>query len=85
MVNEAVSNALRHAKASYVKITARPKDSTFQITVADDGQGFDLGKTQGREGLGLHNLQRRAHLHGGHLHIDTSPGRGTRISINIPL
>jgi signal transduction histidine kinase len=85
MANEAISNALRHANASYVKITAGPKDASFHITVADDGQGFDLSNTHGREGLGLHNLQRRAHLHGGHVHIDTSPGRGTRISITIPL
>jgi signal transduction histidine kinase len=85
MANEAISNALRHANASFVKITAGPKDDSFQITIADDGQGFNLGKTQEDSGLGLHNLQQRAHLHGGHVHIDTSPGRGTRVSITIPL
>ncbi len=85
MANEAISNALRHANASYVKITAGPKDDSFQIMVADDGQGFDLGKSHQHNGLGLHNLQQRARLHGGHVHIHTSPGHGTRISITIPL
>jgi signal transduction histidine kinase len=85
MANEAISNALRHANASFVKIVAGPKDGSFQITVIDDGQGFDLATTTRREGLGLHNLQQRAYLHGGHVHIDTSPGRGTKISITIPM
>jgi len=85
MANEAISNALRHANASFVKIIAGPKDGSFQISVVDDGQGFDLGTSARREGLGLHNLQQRANLHGGHVHIDTSPGRGTRVSITIPM
>jgi len=84
MANEAISNALRHANARHVQISARQTEDSFQITVGDDGQGFDLRTTNADTGLGLRNMQQRAYLHGGHVHIDTSPGRGTRVTISVP-
>ena len=84
MVHEAISNTLRHARASYVKVSTYQDESSFQILIADDGQGFDLNDASRRAGLGLRNIQQRALLNGGQVHIDSAPGQGTRLTIIIP-
>ena len=85
IVNEAVSNAARHASASHIKIRAYQVDSEFKISVIDDGQGFDLNTAAEQGGLGLHNIRQRTQLYGGHLHVKTAPGQGTHLTISIPL
>jgi len=85
MANEALSNALRHANATHVNISAQQDENVFQITVADDGQGFDLSNAGQHSGLGLQNLGQRALRHGGQVNIDTGPGRGTRVTIIVPI
>jgi signal transduction histidine kinase len=84
MAQEAISNTLRHANASHINISTSQDESAFQVVIADDGQGFDLGDTSKRAGLGLRNIQQRALLSGGQVHIDTAPGRGTRLTITVP-
>jgi signal transduction histidine kinase len=84
MANEAISNVLRHADATQVKISASQDAAAFRIVVVDNGLGFDLENSAKRTGLGLHNMQQRAFLHGGQVHIDTAPGSGTRLTITIP-
>ncbi len=85
MAQEAISNTLRHAHASYVKISSYVDETSFQVLIADNGQGFDLNDTGKRAGLGLRNIQQRALLNGGQVHIDSAPGQGTRLTIIIPL
>ncbi|HEX2908638.1 MAG TPA: ATP-binding protein, partial [Phototrophicaceae bacterium] len=85
MANEAVSNAVRHANAAKITISTQQKDDQFEIIIADDGNGFDLESLADHSGLGLRNLQQRAALHGGHVDINTAPGRGTRVTIKIPV
>ncbi|NWG17588.1 MAG: GAF domain-containing sensor histidine kinase [Chloroflexi bacterium] len=85
MANEALSNAVRHANARTISISTRQKDNLFEIVIADDGQGFDPEGLANHNGLGLRNLQQRAALHGGRVHIETAPGAGTRLTISIPL
>jgi signal transduction histidine kinase len=84
IVNEAVSNVLRHADAKHVQITARETEHLFEAMIADDGNGFDLDKSHHTNGLGLKNIQQRAMLYGGRVTIETSPGSGTRIIVTIP-
>jgi PAS domain S-box-containing protein len=84
MANEAISNAVRHAKSSHITITGQQVDDTLQITVADDGRGFDPDTATQGDGLGLRNLRQRAKLYGGRVHIDAEPGRGTSVTISIP-
>lgn len=85
MVNEAVSNAVRHAQASSITITTQQANDQFVIIVADDGRGFDPEQLPNQAGLGLRNIQQRAALHGGQVLIDSAPGKGTRLTINIPV
>jgi signal transduction histidine kinase len=85
IANEAISNAVRHAKARNIKIATQQKHDLFQIVIIDDGQGFDLNDISQREGLGLNNIQQRARLYGGQVTIETAPGKGTRLTIAIPV
>jgi signal transduction histidine kinase len=84
MANEAISNVMRHAQANRLRVSARLDNDAFQLRIADDGQGFNPNMT-GDHGLGLRNIQQRAQLHGGHIHIDSTPGRGTTITLTIPV
>ncbi|HEC22174.1 MAG TPA: GAF domain-containing protein [Chloroflexi bacterium] len=89
-VTEAVHNARKHASAEQIKIHVGVREDTFLVEVSDNGVGFDVEKAfaeaHQREGhLGLLNLQERAALLEGTLHVDSSPGQGTRISLLIPL
>lgn len=85
IANEAISNAVRHADATQLTITAAQTSRNFQITIADNGQGFDLESALHQEGLGLQNIQRRTQIHGGSIEIQTAPGAGTSLTITIPI
>jgi signal transduction histidine kinase len=82
VVQEALQNAARHASASQVQIMVRQDGRRLLIVVQDDGKGFDPASTKG---LGLLGMQERvAHLNGA-LRIESEPGRGTVLQIEIPL
>jgi two-component system sensor histidine kinase NreB len=85
IANEAISNAVRHSEATCVTITTQQDASGFQISIVDDGIGFELGAARDQDGLGLHNMEQRARLYGGQVNIDSLPGQGTTLTITIPL
>ncbi|MCU0514477.1 MAG: GAF domain-containing sensor histidine kinase [Anaerolineae bacterium] len=86
IVNEAISNAIRHADATRIRVRVQQDKYFFSVLVNDDGQGFDTSILKnGSGGLGLHNMKRRARLYGGDVSIDTAPGRGTTLNIQIPV
>jgi two-component system NarL family sensor kinase len=81
---EALSNVARHTNASHAWLELNYTLDEAQLTVRDDGRGFD--PTSIREGrFGLIGLNERAHLLGGKLEIWSAPGEGTRIMITLPL
>jgi signal transduction histidine kinase len=84
IANEAISNTVRHAEATRLVIRTLSAQNRFQITIVDDGKGFDLDAINDHAGLGLHNMKQRARLYDGNVHIDTAPGQGTRLTITIP-
>lgn len=84
MVNEAVSNVVRHAVAKHLDITARERENMFEIVIADDGNGFDLEQARSATGLGLRNIQQRVLIYNGRITIDTALGKGTRVILTIP-
>ena len=83
LMQEALSNVLKHARASRVRMVTRHHGSYVEIRVEDDGDGFDIDNAQ--RGRGLKSQQRRAQRLGGHVRIDTSPGHGTRLSLRLPV
>jgi signal transduction histidine kinase len=85
IVNEALSNAIRHAHAKILCITAKHDRVWFSVIVEDDGQGFRIEQVQDTGGLGLQHMQRRARLYGGSVDVDTAPGKGTLLTIKIPI
>jgi signal transduction histidine kinase len=83
IAQEALSNAIRHADASTIRITATETESLFQLAIEDNGRGFDTDAE--REGLGLRNIQQRARIHGGKVTIRSALNEGTRLTLTIPL
>jgi signal transduction histidine kinase len=81
IVNEAMSNILRHARARHVHIRAEDRDSVLEITIKDDGVGFAASSPSG---YGLQNMRDRARLLNGTLEIDSKVGKGTSITLEIP-
>jgi signal transduction histidine kinase len=84
IVHEALSNVVRHADATQVEVDAVIKDDVFTVMVDDNGSGFEVSERDSH-GLGLRNIQTRARLHGGQVVIDSMPGDGTRLTINVPI
>src|SRR6266481_4872874 len=88
IVQEALTNAVKHAKASNVWIRARSEDFVLLCSIRDDGGGFDSSQTSAapcRKGLGLIAMQERVSAIGGTLRIESRPGQGTELSIRLPL
>jgi signal transduction histidine kinase len=83
IVQEALSNAVRHADAASVRFEARALGSEIEISVADDGSGFDTAAIHA--GRGLRSLTSRANLLGGHVRIESKDGGGTCIQLRIPV
>jgi signal transduction histidine kinase len=88
VVEEAVSNIKKHANANRVLVRLRVEADTFSVEIQDDGVGFDPEAIQRRREaghLGLLNMQERAELMGGRFSIQSQPGAGTRVRLDIPL
>jgi signal transduction histidine kinase len=85
VATEALSNALQHAGAGRIEVTLDTGGDALRLTVVDDGAGFDLPATvRASHRLGLTSMRERAEALGGVLHIDTAPGAGTRVSLEVP-
>jgi len=82
IIQEAVQNILKHAKASFVSINFCKKENNLEITITDDGVGFNTQKKQ--KGIGLKNMASRVSKLEGHFKIDSTPDQGTEIRIQIP-
>ena len=85
IANEAISNAIRHANATTVTIKTAQTTEAFQISITDNGIGFDPASLGEHNGLGLRNMTHRAHLLGGQIDIDSTIGEGTTLTISVPI
>lgn len=85
VIQEALSNVLRHSGASRARVRLRPEGRHVLGSVEDDGRGFEPELVEGREGgLGLVGMQERAAMVGGQLAIESRPGEGTRVRVRLP-
>ena len=85
ILREAMSNSLRHGRAHHITLLAGRSEQAIALAVQDDGTGFAPGLPQAGSGHGLANMQARAAALGGSLRIETSPGKGTRILLTLPI
>lgn len=87
VVQEALTNIAKHSGASHATVLLEGGESGVSARIEDDGRGFAVEETlSSRErGLGLFGMQERLALVGGNLQIDSARGKGTRISVHVPL
>ncbi len=89
ILEESINNARKHAEASIIRVQLRVENDLVVAQVMDDGGGFDVKAVEkdygSRGSLGLLNLKERAELVGGTLNIESAPGRGTRVTLLVPL
>ena len=83
IVQEALTNVARHARARHIEVTLTAQDVALEVTVRDDGVGFSVEGL--RTGLGLMGMGERAELVGGSLDIESAPGAGTTLRARFPL
>jgi len=83
LMQEALNNVLKHARATRVRLVMRHLGRYVEIRVEDDGEGFDPATAA--RGRGLKSQQRRAETLGGSVHLETAPGHGTRLSLRLPV
>ena len=82
IVQELINNILKHAQASQVDVQLTKHTDHLNIFISDNGKGFQKSKTNG---IGLRNIKDRLQKVKGTLDIDSSPGHGTSITVDIPL
>ena len=85
VLQEALQNGVKHSGARQFRVELRAASGEIQLTVNDQGVGFDQQKAVNRHGLGLVSMQERTHLVGGEFSIQSETGRGTTISARVPL
>jgi signal transduction histidine kinase len=84
IAQEALNNALKHAKANHITLNISGSLSAVVLEVIDDGQGFDPDTAVEGGGLGLDGIIERAELMRGDLKLESKPGSGTRVRIEVP-
>jgi signal transduction histidine kinase len=88
-VQEALTNVARHAQASKVTVRLERRESTVVAVIEDNGQGFEVDRLAGahlrEHRMGQLGMRERATLLGGTLDIQSNPGQGTRLILNVPL
>ena len=85
IVQEAMTNVLRHAQASQVNIALEEEAGEFVLRVRDDGRGITEEERTGLRSLGLMGMRERAHLIGGTVEITGVAGKGTVLTVRVPL
>ena len=89
IVQEALRNVARHSVASQAQVTAVFNEQTIKVTIEDNGKGFALPEIitdLSRLGkLGLTGMQERARLLGGSLKVESGPGKGTTVIVEVPI
>jgi ligand-binding sensor domain-containing protein/signal transduction histidine kinase len=90
-VHEAFTNVLKHSKANQVDVSIVLEAAAFEVTISDNGGGFDmpsiasLETSSGAAGDGLHNMKQRLSDIGGRCSIQSTPGNGTVVEFTLPL
>lgn len=84
LCREAFLNIVKHANATTVNVGLTPQDAMVRLDIRDDGRGFDP-RVRAGGGFGLKNIEARARRIGGASKIASTPGRGTRITVDVPL
>jgi signal transduction histidine kinase len=85
VVQEALTNAMKHAGAARVQVLVALREAQLLALVEDDGRGFDPEAPPGGDALGLIGVRERLALVGGTLQVESAPGKGTRVWARVPV
>ena len=89
IIDEAMGNARKHAQAKNIEVRFWKEKDLFAARIRDDGVGFDVSSVNqnysSRGSLGMVNMHERAALIDGSLRVESIPGRGTAITLIVPL
>jgi two-component system NarL family sensor kinase len=85
IAQEALQNASRHAEASRILIRLEALPDRVRLTVEDDGPGFVIGEESSASRFGLIGMRERARLLGGSFQLESSPGAGTRVTVEVSI
>ncbi|WP_400192153.1 tetratricopeptide repeat protein [Hymenobacter sp. B81] len=85
VIQELVQNIVKHAQATDVTLQLIQNEQELTVVVEDNGVGFDPQLLAPEAGIGLRNVQTRMAFLGGHAHFDAAPGRGTTVTLEVPL
>jgi len=85
IAQEALTNVIKHADATRIELVLEGGAGRARLTIADDGRGFDFnGERRAGTGWGFLTMQERVEAVGGFLQVDSAPGRGTRVVVEVP-
>jgi signal transduction histidine kinase len=85
LIQEALNNVLKHARARQVWVRLTFLNTATRAEVRDDGKGFDLASAREGGGLGIAGMHERAQRIGGTLLIDSLPGKGAQVVVEVPM
>jgi signal transduction histidine kinase len=84
IVQEALANAVKHARPARIVLRMRRDGDQVEVSVTDDGTGFDPARAAGRHGMGLGLMRERVEELGGTFELDSAPGAGTTVRVRLP-
>jgi len=82
IIQEQIKNIIKYSRAKSIEVSLFCGDDQVRLEIKDDGVGFDPAKTE--NGLGLSNIYERMALYSGTVRIDTAPGKGCSVIVNMP-
>jgi two-component system NarL family sensor kinase len=85
IIQELVNNAIKHSNASIAEINLVENRKKLLLTIKDNGKGFDTSKMSHKDGLGINQIDARIHMMSGKFIIDSQKGKGTKITIELPV
>lgn len=85
IIQECVNNIVKHSRAAQAKVLIRRGEASVFVKIEDDGRGFTPEDLDGKRGLGLNGIEERARMINGLAQIQSAPGAGTNVQININL
>jgi PAS domain S-box-containing protein len=85
IAQEALRNALKHAPGAPIHLTLDILENSVQLTVRDNGPGFDLSRVRLEGGLGILSMKERARLVNGSLLVKSGAGEGTAVTVSVPM
>jgi len=85
IIQELITNIIKHAEATEAVIHLTHHGEEINLMVEDNGRGFETGKTQYKEGMGIYSIQKRVEYMNGTVDVESVPNKGTSVIINIPV